>query len=914
MSRPTDEERPRGYLIAPLLAISAAFALGIAAVDAPHATLSRTLAETPALLALAGGALLVGLILVRAKRAAFAGIIALVGFALAGSIAARLFEFRFPPAHVSHLEGLGIDLRDPVRVSGRIVSAPLETPSGVQFDLELSALEDRGHSLPLAGRVRLRLRRGQDARSAALADSLRLRYGDSIRALATLEKPTAYRDPGVFDFRRWLASIHDVYWVGTIKNPLLVEKLPRQSSPAPGELVVRARQSLLDGIDRLYPPWSLQGRYGSVLKAVLLGDRSALDSDTIEKFRVTGLYHLLVISGLHVGLLALLAGLLLRLTPLGESWRSALVLLFLLGYCSLVEMRAPTVRATIMIAAYLVARFFYRQHAALNAVGLAALILLVVRPPWLFEAGFELSFAAALLIVGLVAPILERTIEPYRRALRNVSDVSLDLSMAPRAAQFRLDVRQMAGWLEGRIRGLENYPAVAMATVTWPLRAVLWAVGMIVFTAILQIGLMLPLAATFHRVTFAGIGLNALAIPVMIVLLAVAVPTVLLSAVWPAIAVWPAKLLALVMQALFLLTDLPHLPPWLSYRVPTPPAWLGWAFALSLVATAWGLGRTRWMFRLAAAGAMVLAGIISVAPFSPRVQAGRLEVTALDCGAGDAFLVVLPDQTTMLIDAGDRGRVGSVDPFESRRWDAGEDVVSPFLWSQQIKRVDIVVMSRGEEGELPGFAAIARNFQIGEMWHAASGLSPKTLGFLDELERRGIRLRAVEAGDRFVRGSTSVQIFWPPGARSEAQTGSSAGGGIVLKIENGGSSVLFARALDRTMEQSLADSGAPLRASVLAIAGSSFPASASKDFLASVSPRVLLLSGEGRNVPDPFPSGLSSDYQLPGWHLFRAQLDGAVTVELQGRTIAVHPYGRAAGEGTSGLGSAASFTSSSSVR
>ena len=73
----------------------------------------------------------------------------------------------------------------------------------------------------------------------------------------------------------------------------------------------------------------------------------------------------------------------------------------------LVEQRAPTLRATLMISLYLLARVLYRDHSTLNTIGLAALVLLLCRPAWLFESGFQLSFSAALLIAGLAAPILE---------------------------------------------------------------------------------------------------------------------------------------------------------------------------------------------------------------------------------------------------------------------------------------------------------------------------------------------------------------------------------------------------------------------------------------------------------------------------------------------------------------------------
>ena len=117
----------------------------------------------------------------------------------------------------------------------------------------------------------------------------------------------------------------------------------------------------------------------------------------------------------------------------------------------------------------------------------------------------------------------------------------------------------------------------------------MWAFNIVLFSAALQLGLLLPMVEIFHRVTFAGIALNALAIPVMTALLAVAVPTAVLAATVPALALWGSKLVTAVLGVLFFLTELPHLPGWLSYRVPEPPAWVAWGFALSMVAAAFAL-------------------------------------------------------------------------------------------------------------------------------------------------------------------------------------------------------------------------------------------------------------------------------------------------------------------------------------
>ena len=118
--------------------------------------------------------------------------------------------------------------------------------------------------------------------------------------------------------------------LGLSRIPSWLKSCPAQTIAGIWTLVEQIRNRLLRSIDDLYPRWSAQGRYGTVLKAVLLGDRSSLDSETIENFRKTGLYHLLVIAGLHVGLLVLLASSLLRLFPLGEPSRRLIVLALLM--------------------------------------------------------------------------------------------------------------------------------------------------------------------------------------------------------------------------------------------------------------------------------------------------------------------------------------------------------------------------------------------------------------------------------------------------------------------------------------------------------------------------------------------------------------------------------------------------------
>jgi len=992
----------------PLLWLASCFALGIVVVRPGQSGqfLAVHSARSIPFTLLAGSlCLLAGLIALRQCWQRTAAGLALTGFVFAGATAAMLFEFRFPPDHASRLADS--DLSAPISIEGRLATTPIRTAYGLQFDLELAAVQSGGRNnrgsdrdapsvgtasgRRASGKIRLRLEASGDAAhsadsadstSWAAIDALRLERGDVIRAVARLRRPRVYKNPGSFDFRRWMESIEDVYLVGTIVSPSQVERLaspPSRVGEPPGwwhaaiigmmRSIENTRRRLLGTIDGLYPPWLPEGRDGSVLKAVLLGDRSSLDSDTLESFRKAGLYHLLVIAGLHVGLLAMLVAALLRWLGLRSTARSLLVLMFLLGYASLVEQRAPTLRATLMISIFFVARLLYRERSLLNAVGLAALALLLTRPAWLFESGFQLSFAAALLIAGLAVPILERTTEPYRRGLRRLDVVELDPSLEPRVAQLRLDLRRLVEWLKARFPFLNRHQRLAAALVVAPAQAAIWTGNILLFSAILQLGLLLPMAETFHRVTYAGVGLNAVAIPVMTVLLALAVPTVLLATFAPGIAAGPTRVLALVMKALFALTRLPHLPAWLSYRVPEPPVWVAWGFAVSATAAAWALSasgksdddttpparrgceelntearrhreeneehmkvsfisrrfpffsvplslcggsslaiisrlRRRSIFWASLGTLAVFAVLVSAHPFPPRLPGGGVEVTALDCDGGDALFLVLPDGRTMLVDAGagrgpgGPGGLGERDgAFQRGRWDPGEDIVSPYLWSRGIKSFDVLVVTDTRDDHLGGVAAVIRNFRVGELWRAARGSAsygPAYGEVFNEAYRQGIRVRELAGGDSIALGQASAKVLWPPLAigggyyvgQTDAPRGAPMGDGragagadsLALRISARGVNLLLPGEMSGGVEKKLVGSGVTLASDLLKVARHGAKTSTTGEFLARVAPQIALITAAGASArSSPNPETLDR-LRTAGVQVFRTDLDGTITV------------------------------------
>ena len=867
----------------PLLILAACFALGILVAH----PLNPGFRDISVLIAAASTCLLLGLISLRRGWIPVSACLVLAGFVLAGMAAAVSFQFRFLPNDIHNLAGWGLNLKQYVDTEGVIASNPIRGPESIRFDLECRKVEFDNRWRNVQGKVQVRLFTPAKNQSWAAVEVLDLHYGDLIRVPVRYEKPWVYRNPGSFDFRWWLQAINDISWEGRIKSPLVVQKLSASQSSVFSMLVQNVRERLLRGIDRLYPSWSAEGRVGAVLKAVLLGDRSSLDSDTVENFRQSGLYHLLVISGLHVGLLASVLLFFLYLFHIGESWRAASLLIFLGTYSLLVEQRAPTLRASLMIAAYLLARYLYRDRAALNAVGLAALILLFHRPAWLFEAGFDLSFSAALLIAGLAIPIMERATVPYGKALFKLGNVDRDTSLDPRMAQFRLDIRLIMAWLRAKISTLDGHPALCERLVVTPVRIFLWVVELVLFSAILQVGLLMPMAETFHRITIVGIGLNALAVPLMTLLIALAVPTMILAATFPMLAIFPGKLLFWITSALLALTEFRGEPLWMSYRIPGPPLWVAVGFALAVISIPLTLNRNR-VFLLASSAAFALfACLVAFYPFPPKASSGAFEVTALDCGRGQAIFSVLPDGISVLVDAGGRGHFGP----DIGRWNPGEEIVSPYLWSRGIKEIDIAVLSEDNSENVNAMGAILRNFRVRELWRDSRISSPDDLSLMRVAQERSVRIRDIATADNNdIAGHSNIQMIWPRHVADKLRLPFSDRS-PVLRIMSKYGSILLRGDTDERVERFLGESGIELSSDVLESARPLTEIRSQAKFLARVNPKVVLDAGGNGGDKEKEIALPSDNWGLTNTPVFTTAGDGAVTIDLSKLSLIVRCYG-----------------------
>src|SRR5271167_2295523 len=425
-----------------------------------------------------------------------------------------------------------------------------------------------------------------------------------------------------------------------------------------------ARRSVLAHIQQLWP-----GERGALMQAMLIGGRAFFGREIKTDFQRTGTYHILVVSGINVGILAFAAFWFLRRLPMGETWATITTILLSWGYAFLADLGSPIVRATITLNIYLLTRLLFRDRAALNGLGIAALGILLVNPRTLFEASFQLTFLSVIAVAGIAVPILRRTVYPLRNAVRNFDSPAFDFSLPTRAAQFRSDMRLIRGQL-GNIIGshVANFVMVRGTGI------VLGAAELLFISTVIQIALALPMAWYFHRATTMALPANALMIPIAQILLPAAVLAVALSYLSSWLAYVPAVVSAYALDALTGAVRIIGHMRISDVRVPTPTLAVCCAAAAAL-GLALLLARRRMLFAmLGLAGLLVSAAWIVLLPPKPQWRPGLFEITAIDVGQGDSLLLITPQGKTLLLDA------GGVTENARSEFDVGEEVASPYLW------------------------------------------------------------------------------------------------------------------------------------------------------------------------------------------------------------------------------------------
>jgi len=651
-----------------------------------------------------------------------------------------------------------------------------------------------------------------------------------------------FDNPGGFDYRQYLANQR--IWVrGYVRcdSDLVPVNKPELTCKY---LIDKLRQGSRSFIKALLPT-DLAGLY----RALLLGERYAIDLGLRELLYKAGIGHLLAISGLHLGLVAgfsflIFHFLLLRISSVAERWgaRTAAVLTafpLALGYGLLTGMGLPALRATLMLAVFTFALVFQRQKDLLSSVMLAALIILTIYPESLFTASFQLSFIGVTALVCLL-PILPVP-QPFR-----VQD-------AQEEKLHRIGRRLYQFICASLILSLFTAPVVVYH---------------------------------FHRLTPLGVLANLIAVPLVGFWV---LPAGLLALCFIPISHSLAGLiltlgsigLDLVVTTANTLTSL----PWTSLWPGSPRVWQV-VLAYTVLLVPFAKVTRRYRFGLMAFCLPVLIASWTV-PIYYRSANSSLRISYLDVSQGSSAVVEFPGDGVMLIDGGG---------FHGGSFDLGRYVVAPFLWHRRITRVDNLVLSHAHPDHFRGLHFVARHFPVKRFWYnGVSTDDPRFVNFLKGLATKSIVTLGPKQLSSFQQvDGVDIHLLHPPADSRprlrDATDKELNNSSLVLRLTYRNVSFLFPGDIERAVEYRLAKQGLLEPVDVLLAPHHGSRTSSSMEFLQKLKPRIAVFS-VGSDNPFRLPSTqVIKRYRSLGMTIYRTDQHGAITISTDGDKLEVKTF------------------------
>ncbi|MCL4558664.1 MAG: DNA internalization-related competence protein ComEC/Rec2 [Deltaproteobacteria bacterium] len=677
--------------------------------------------------------------------------------------------------------------------------------------------------------------------------------GNYITAFAVPRRPKNYRNPGSFDYRKGLErkGIGAVAYVG---GPDALSVDYRKTRPGPVAGMYRATEAVRNEIRRSIEAHVENPDVRGVITALVIGDQGSLSRDVRRTFSSTGIIHILVVAGLHLGIITHLLYMLLKFLLSRSKYLClhanipklslSASMIPMAGYMLVSGAHPPVVRSGIMISIYCLIFLVNRQRSRWTGILVAAILILVMEPAELYSISFQLSFISVGSLIAFM-PLLTR--------LTSAIGLHRDAPLS---------------------------------------RALGAIVGMLLVSFFITVGLAGVLAFYFNTVPLLGILLNVVVIPLFgYVILPLSIVSSIAGTIAHPALQWACRDLFaatswLIRMGVMVVRHASDLPM-ASIRVPTPSVselilYYSIVLVLMNVRKA-GTGRT-----IVLASPLVLALLLDAGHDVYRTRhRNGLSVTFLDVGHGDSAFVESPHGGTMLIDGGG-GFPGSRD--------IGESVVARYLWSLKRSSVDYVIASHPQVDHIGGLGFVVRHMHVKEVYR--SDCRPDTQvyrDFMDAVGASGAAVHTITASAESVRlDGADVTLFTVPHeACGPASNGDINDYPVMVRITYGGVGFLFTGDIEKKAERLLVDTYGPhgiLRASVLKAAHHGSRTSSTGRFLDAVRPEVAVISAaEDDRFHVPSKAVLRRFFER-GVRVVRTDRSGAIRITTDGRHIRIEGY------------------------
>ncbi len=750
-------------------------------------------------------------------------------------------------------------------VQGKLFSPPQVLEDRTFYLLETESIDTKTGTEKVSGRVRIAVYKPHDL----------LQSGDKVRfEKIRLKIPRNFKNPGRFDYHSYLNS-KGIDLIGNVSKPENIFRLGQFELPFYYKLPQRLRERMLASLSRLFPEDE-----GKLLQAMVFGMKDSLPEHIREAYIATGLAHLMAVSGLHIGfvasacyflLLPLVFYLLYRFKPDGAraghsgKWTAFFCLVPVLLYMVVVGAKVSSLRAGIMISAFLIAILINRKNSLFNALLSAAFFILLWKPESLIDPGFQLSFLAVAGILGVIHLLTEMGKDPLSK-LGEPSWHQKLLGKNPHS-------------LESPIRS--------------KLIKIFLGSTLISFTVTLAT---LPvLLFHFNRISLVGAFLNLFLVPIAAILIPGVLLVTCIGMVSQSLAMLPALPFLYLTKLFLIIPQFVAQFPYSSIYLATPPSlWVVFYYAVLLsggyalfhnIREIPNLFKTAWI----AAVCITIAMLIwpRVFHFPPK----KLIISVLDIGQGESIFIELPNGKTLLMDGGG---------FYKNSLDVGKTVIAPFLWNKGINRINYMVATHSDNDHIRGLDSVLDLFPVETFLTFGESISGYRFKRLQaKAVEKHAELVSLRTGEPFAIGETQLTPLHPAPEKESPRENTRRVENdlrvdndlsLVLRLDYKSFNMLFTGDIGEKVENKLVKTNPGLKVDVLKGPHHGSRFSNSEPFIAATQPQaVVFSSGYLNRMKHPHPETLKR-YNSAGVNIYRTDLNGAVQIVSNGQRHSIHTH------------------------
>ena len=681
---------------------------------------------------------------------------------------------------------------------------------GSSFYMEMSEIETNSGWAKTTGTIRANV----------YEMVLDLSLGDYIQAYCWLDSFKQPTNPGQFNTADYLAR-NRVFVGASIKSRSGIKIIQKPDAGTFTFIKNRVRELAKVALLGDLPT---DNDSSGLLQALLLGYRGNIDSETSEAFRKTGLSHFISLSGLHMGIIIGLIWWFSKITGFMKPGRSIICIIAIITFLMVIPPKAPSIRASIIAFMFCLSFLFRRHTNSINTLSLAAIILLLVRPTQLFEAGWQLSFTSVLGIILFSKRINFFLHEKFDDLItsKSLNQGRIFYSIKSTANNaINLFSVGFSAWIASAGILLYHFYTVTPLASFWTV-LVFPFVSAILILGFLKILLFFVLPTLSALLGILVSYLSVFLIDIVKIIARLNISEILIGHV-------PLVVIVLLYCAMgvFILT---------FYSYPSLRQKLVFAAIPAIIIVP---GTLKWQ----------------------NAHNENLVLTCLDVGHGQSIFLQTPDGTNILFDAGSM-YISNI----------GKRIVIPFLNYSGIRKIDSVMISHNDIDHINGIPEIVKNCKVGNIYANDDFFSHTdewgTSSFLNEcLKQSGYKVKSLEEETIF-DNKANIKILWPTKESNYQKDLSENDKSLVTSIEFAGKNILLCSDIEQFAQKEVMRLYPDLKADIVIVPHHGSTNTLEPDFLKSLNPDILICS------TDKTPS-----FQNSG-QLFYTSRDGAITISI----------------------------------